>query len=31
MGTFTIAQEEQWMYDLSTSYGGNKMVGGENL
>src|SRR6185436_10794512 len=29
MGTFTIAQEEQWMYDLSTSYGGNKMVGGE--
>ncbi len=29
MGTFSIAQEEQWVYDLSTSYGGNKMAGGE--
>jgi hypothetical protein len=29
MGWFDIAVKRQWMYDLSTSFGTNKMMGGE--
>lgn len=29
LGTFSIAQQQQYVFDLTTSYGGNKMVGGE--
>lgn len=29
LGTFSIAQQQQYVFDLNTSYGGNKMVGGE--
>ncbi|QJD83895.1 DUF4832 domain-containing protein [Cohnella herbarum] len=29
MGWFYVEQKKQWMYDLATSTGGNKMMGGE--
>jgi hypothetical protein len=29
MGWFYIEEKKQWMYDLATSFGANKMVGGE--
>ena len=29
MGWFYIEEKRQWMYDLATSFGTNKMMGGE--